>query len=383
MKEFTTCFFLWSKRILKRPLLLFTLLLMPCSVIFLQNCQTSQDAIVRVALYTSAENEENTACQLIDELVSLSNRSISFYKSSTQEQLRQDIFSGRANCGYILPEQLDYILLDYAKEHKPFITAIRSKEEISTNIVDEIVLSKLYKEISYNILYSFLETKTKTAPDNEALMKMYHKHADSEMLFQFEYADGVKNELLNSSHTNFMLMPIRGIVSVLILLTCMAGSLLWYSDCQHGLIPLLPSKKQQLYNWLSLLVPGLIAAMIGLLTINMTGISESFITEIPAMFLYLCSCITLVNFLRNICQKREYFLATIPVFVIGSLVLCPVFISLQSFSSGIATLNKILPATYYLNSIHSLNNLLYLLLYTVLLFFLSALYQRLKKLLSK
>lgn len=383
MKEFTTCFFLWSKRILKRPLLLFSLLLMPCSVIFLQNCQTKQDALVRVALYTSAESNQHTACKLIDELVALSNSSITFYKSSTEESLRHDVFSGSANCGYILPENLDELLLEYVNSHKAFIKTIRPKKEVTTNIVDEIVLSKLYKKISYNILYIFLENKTNSAPDDVFLSQLFNKHADSDLLFQFEYADGTKNELLNSSQTNYMLMPIRGIVSVFVLLTCMAGSLLWYSDSQNGLVLLLDKKKQWMCKWLSLFVPGFFASIIGLVTIKMTGISQNLLTEIPAILLYLCSCIALTNFLRSVCQKRKYFLATIPIFVIGSFILCPVFIDLHNFLPEIAILNKSLPTTYYLNSIHSIKDSLYHIIYSALLLLASVLYQRMLLFLKK
>ena len=52
MKQFTVCFAIYCKRLMKKTLFLFTLLLLPISVLLLQNCQTKTDAVVRVALYS-------------------------------------------------------------------------------------------------------------------------------------------------------------------------------------------------------------------------------------------------------------------------------------------------------------------------------------------
>lgn len=370
MREMKTCFILWCKRILKRPLFLFTLLLMPFAVLFLQNCQTKQDSMVRVALYT-LDKDSKTADAIIEHFIGLSNSSIAFYEVSSKQEMQDNITKGTTSCGYIFPKNLDDAIIEYTQNHTPFIKTLRPKNDVTTNIVDEIVLSKFYKEISFHILDFFLEEKTGTEPDNILLSELFTKHADSEMLFEFEYADGTKNEILNSSNLNYMLMPMRGIVSVLVLLSCMAGGLLWYSDQKNGLLPLLNQKKQQLFGSLSLWVPGLLAALAGLFTIQLTGIAENPIKESLSMFFYLCSCIGLTTLLRTISQKREYFLATIPFFVIGSLILCPIFIDLSSFLPEISNLNKLLPSTYYLNSLHSIKDSLYLLLYSVVAFAIS------------
>ena len=378
MKELRTCFLLWTKRILKRPLFLFTLLLMPCAVLFLQNCQTEDDALLNVALYTSGTDAESEEMKLLSQLISLSNRSIHFYKCDSKEQLLQDVTSGYANCGYLIPEHLDDALQKYAKDHTPFLTTIRPKKEITTNIVDEIVLSKSYKEISYYIVRDFLNTKTGNTLDNAQLQKLFEKHSSSELLFQFEYADGAQNELLNQSETNFMLMPIRGIVAVLVLLSCMSGALVWYSDQKNKLLLLIPDKKQQLFRFFSLFVPGLFAACAGIITIFLTGIAENPLKEILLMTVYLLACISLVNLLRNCCSKREYFLATIPFFLLASLILCPVFVDIRSFSAGLANINKLLPATYYLYALHSTEELLWLLTYAILAFALSCLVRKIR-----
>lgn len=178
-------------------------------------------------------------------------------------------------------------------------------------------------------------------------------------------------------------MPMRGIVSVLVLLSCMAGGLIWYSDQKNELLPLLNQKKQQLFGSLSLWIPGLLAGIVGLFTIQLTGIAENPIKESLSMLFYLCSCIGLTTLLRTLSKKREYFLAAIPFFVIGSLILCPIFINLSSFLPEISNLNKLLPSTYYLSSLHSTKNALYLLLYSAAAFAISFAIRKAHALLSR
>ena len=363
MKQFTTCFTIYCKRLLKKPLFLFTLVLLPVSVLFLQNCQTSTDAVVRVALYTPDKTSDTVTNKLFREMVSLSNTAITFYEVSTEKSLRQDIADGKASCGYIFPENLEDKLKDYARKKEPYITAIRTEDDVRTRIVDEIVLSRIYRPISYQILASFLEKKTEKVPDTEQLSRTFQKYSSDELLFQFEYANGDKNTFLNDSQANYMLMPIRGVTSVMILLSCMAGGILWYSDAGNALF-LMNNDKRRLCGFLSLLLPGVFASLTGLFTMQITGISENPVAELVSMLFFLCACLSLVHFLRTVLPRKELFLAAMPVITIASLLLCPIFISLQTIAPALSSFSCIFPTTWYLSSLHEPKALFYLFLYS-------------------
>lgn len=373
MQEFTTCFSLWCKRLFKKSLFLFTLFLLPASVLFLQHCHSKTDAVIRVALYSPDKTPDNTAARLINDLKALSNTAITFYECSTPKELRQNVAENKAACGYIFPENLEQKLKEYADAQTAYITAVRLQDDVRTKIVDEIVLSRLYHPISYHILTTFLDKQTGKKTDTDRLTKTYEKYSSDELLFQFEYANGDTNTLLNDANTNYMLMPIRGIVSVMVLLSCMAGSILWYSDIDNALFLMNP-RKMRLCSFLSLLLPAIFAAFTGLITIKMTGISEHLLTELPAMLLFLCNCLSLVHLLRTVFRTKELFLAAIPVVTIGSLILSPVFISLQSIVPALSFVSKLFPTTWYLAAIHNSHALLTMLVYSICLFFASFLY---------
>lgn len=376
MKMIRIWFTLWCKRILKRPLFCLTLLLMPIMVFFLQYSVKKDDTMVRVALTTDTNSPDAVTQKLLKDMKALSNSSIRFYQCKNEEELRKDITSKTASCGYILPSNLKECLRNYTQKHEPYITALRGDNAISSKIVDEIVISKIYKPIAYQILNHFIDKKTGNQTDSEYLTQLFNKYDSTELLFQFEYADGTTNHFLSSKNTNYMLMPMRGIIALLILLACLTGALVWYTDLQKGVLVQMHLTQKRLHKLLSLLVPALFAGVIGLLTIKIAGISESMYSEIPAMLCYILSCMALTNFLRSLCRRQEFFLAAIPVLTIATLILCPVFINIETFLPVLGKVKQFLPTTHYLNALHSSKALLQMLLYSAVLSFLSAFPER-------
>ena len=376
MKKLKTCFIIYSKRLFLKPLFVFTLLLLPVSVLFLQNCQAKTDAVIRVALYAPEKNSDATTKKLLHKMISLSNTAVTFYKSPAKKKLCQDVSDGKAACGYIFPENLEKNLKEYADKKEPYIVAVRAEDDMRTRIVDEIVLSRLYHPVSFHILSSFIEKKTKNTPDMEFLTKSFQKYSSDELLFQFEYANGDNNTFLNDAQANYMLLPIRGVISVMILLSCMAGGLLWYSDADNALFSM-DSRKRQLCSLFSLLLPGLYASLAVLFTMKIVGILEKPANELLSMFFFLSASLSLIHFLHTILPKKELFLAAIPVMVIGSLLLCPIFISLQAIAPALSSFSCIFPSTWYLTSLHDTRDLLYLFLYSCILFATAFCYKKL------
>jgi len=373
VKNFLIYLCIWGKRLLKRPFYILTLFLLPLSVLFLKNCQTVEDAVLHVALYSPEQGKDSAASDLIQEIELLSNTAVAFTQYHTPEALRGAVESGEVDCGYLFPENLDKGLKDYAESRRPFLTAIRIQEDFRTKIIDEIILSGFYRHLSYAILENFLQKKTGEIPEGGWLLGQYQKYCSNELLFQFEYVNGDADSMLNDAQANYMLLPIRGTVSVIILLCCMAGALLWYADADNPLF-LMDQKKRRLAYLLSLLVPSVPAAFAGLAAIQIAGVSEGFLAELLAMLLFLCCCLSLVHFLLTVFGKREFFLAAIPVVTVGSFLFCPVFVDLAAIVPPFAVFSNLFPTSYYLAGLHSYRVFLPFMFYSGCLFFASFLY---------
>ena len=237
---------------------------------------------------------------------------------------------------------------------------------MSNQIVNEILLSKLYQIHAFQILVDFISEKN-TPADVSFLENRFQTYEKHELLFQFEYADGAKNTLLNSGSTNLLLMPFRGIISVLLLLSCMTGAFMEYADRKTGFPFAIGTEKKVLYRMVSLLVPAFFSGSIGIFSIYFTEISEALPTEIIAMLCYLFACTSLTFFLSCFLKNREAFLSFLPVFTAGSLLVCPVFFDISIYSPVIKILRFLSPVHYYLRSLHSTKELFHMLLYGIIL----------------
>lgn len=368
-KEIITIARLFSKRLFKHPLFLTVLLLMPLSVLFLSGIQDEGDAAVRIALYAPAYSGEEgriSSASLVNELLELSNSAVKFYACETENELREDVRSGRASCGYLLPEDMQQCIREYAKKHTAFIYAVRGKGEFSTRVVDEILLGRLYRPLAFQLLTDYLAGKAEPPLDTVRLAESFESHSSNELLFSFEYADGSKNSLLNDKNANYMMLPIRGIVSALILLACMGGGLLWYNDRENKLLFLLSRRKRRYCGWLALLLPCLYAGVAGVVTIKITGSAESLPEELAVMFAYIFACTGLVRLLCCAFFRREAFLASIPVLMIAMLLFCPVFIQAETLLPPLGWVGRLLPGYHYLYALHNAREFVLLILFGVI-----------------
>lgn len=372
MKENITWLALWCKRLIRKPLLLFTILLMPLTTLFLQQCSTKQDAVLRVALCLepgSAEVSDNgnlltgNGEELVKHMTSLSDASISFYICRDRNQLIRDVKSRKANCGYLIPSDLEEKIPAYVQERKPFLTVIRGKKDVTTRIVDEIVLSKNYGTIAYHIMENFLSENTGTRPDRAELLRTFQSHGSNELLFQFQYLNGEENTIMQEKSTGILMLPLRGIVAAILLLTCMAGELLCFQDREEGKYSQMTRKQKRLATLYSLLIPGAAACIFALLSIKIAGISGSISRELPAMACYLFACLGLATLLGKLLPRQSIYLASMPVIFLLSLILSPIFIDLGILLPAVRKMSSLLPITWYLMGIQSTQNLLYLLAY--------------------
>lgn len=361
---------LWMKRLWKRPFFLFTLLLIPCSAWLLQH-MGQDSAILRVALFVKGDSMDSLCQNLEQELLQISDGAVHFYSVSSLETLHQDIADNKAISGYVLPSDLEKKLSGFLQNRTPVFTAVQREGEMSNRILDEILLGKVYQTHAFQILEHFIEEAGKKQDIREGnsekdfLEKQFSSYQTHELLFRFEYANGTENKLLQQN-SNLLLLPLRGLISVMALLSCMAAMLLWYEKETQGFLLVCGKNRRRWSQMASLLAPAIPVGIFSFLSIQMSGISETFLTEAASMSCFLFACLSLIHFLRTFCKTRESFLSAIPAVTIGSLLFCPVFIDL-SFNPVIRFLRYLFPTHYYLRSIYDIKEAGGMIIYGILL----------------
>lgn len=367
MKKYYIWFQLLHKRLFRKPLFLLTLFLIPVIVCGIRFSLTDKDAILRVAIYTPSHNNPDSLEQKIArKLIDSSNHTINFYQCDSPEKLYQDIIENQASCGYLLPKNLEKKLQQYKDSNQPVLKSIRPSREKSTLIIDEIVYSNLYTTLAFDLLSNHVASKT-GLHDPDTLKILYERYRKGEVFIEFQTENGNKNEILQESDTNYMLLPVRGITAVLLLLSGMTGTLFWYQDNVRNVFVWLQAQEKRTVRLLYLTVPVFITWIPGILALCLTGIAVNIISEVLTMLLYLFTIIAFCNLLCILLPKMNQFTAMIPLLTAGSLIVCPIFINLSNRFPGITYLETVTPVSYYLKAAYSAEAKVQMLLFGIIL----------------
>ena len=356
MKKILTWILLFQKRILKKPMFQITILLIPILLFLLFTFNKSSDSLVRVALISG--NDEYSQ-NFVKDLLDSSNHVISYYQCYDESQMRKDVLTGKAECGYIMPDDMPRKIAQFSSKKKQgIITAIVKKESISTKIVNEIIYGRLFSERAYPVLKDFINEKQPdrlTSAEDEKMYDAFSKYLIEPLMFSFEYADGSKNDLLNnddSSH-NYYMLPVRGILSVLILVSSMSGVLMLSNDDRKNTWGFIRLSKRPAFNYFYIFMSILPIAICSLAAIFITGISTNVLNEIRLMVLYTLLLTGFSSLLKALIKNIYVLCALIPVTVLLSLIICPVFIDIGSIVPQSRFVRLFLPTNYYLDSIYS------------------------------
>ncbi len=98
----------------------------------------------------------------------------------------------------------------------------------------------------------------------------------------------------------------------------------------------------------SLAAPVIMAAGSALLALWMAGSFGGLLRETGAMLVYCAGLIILSWLLKVIARTPQALCSTIPFFIIGSLLFCPVFVDGGRFIDGLDRIGRLFPPWYYL-----------------------------------
>lgn len=354
IKKFFTWILIFQKRILKKPMFTITLFLIPALLILLFSFHKTSDSLINVGLYAP---NDYVSKSIIQDLLVSSNSVISFYQCDSEAQLKNDVLKGTAECGYLFPDNFDSALTAYLDEKEDGIITVLSKEEsISTKIVNEILCGKIFSKMTYPILEKFVESQhpEKLSPSgSQQMQSVFAEYCTPQLFLTFEYADGAKNEFLNDNKANYYMLPVRGILSVLILVSAISGILMLSSDNKKGTWNLIKIFRRPIFHYFYIFMTILPVTLLSLLAIFVTGTGTTLWYELVLIIIYACFICGFSNLLRGLIRNIYILYGLLPVLVLISLVLCPVFIDLGSMVPGIIIIRIFLPTSYYLEAVYN------------------------------
>ncbi len=249
MKRVAMWFFLSCKRYMRKWSFLFILLLLPAGVLAAGQAQKkgSQDISIAISVEESGENTLGDA--LADSLVNRPRGEdagmFRFYLCRDEEEVKAEVASRRAECGYVvyagLEERLD------TKSYKRSIGVYSAPSTVAAALSTETVFAALMKIYDGKLLADYVAENELFAPlgapggeaREEAAVQareLYEKWLGNGSTFRFQYQfQGREGENMDFDGGQTDVFPVRGLVAVYVFITGLYGAVVMCGDEERGL----------------------------------------------------------------------------------------------------------------------------------------------------
>lgn len=362
MRQGVIWFVLSCKRYLKHPFFLLALFLLPIGAFGVSRVQSGESAQIRIAVWSENADKSSLEGQLLDSLTGEPQESGSlflFYACDSDEAVREEVETRRAECGYVIGKGLEEKL--DSGNSKKMITVYSAPSTVTASLSTETVSAALLKLYDRHLLENYVRSGNAFSAMGEAesearetaakaALERYDKWLENGGTFQFQYVYG--EEAQNGTQKNRAagagVFPVRGMAAVCVFALGLYSAVILRQDEKKGLFKTLAGSRRFFCTFASLGAPVCLALLSALLALKTGGCLENPMEEIIALLQYGMMVILFSWALKTILPREGILAACIPFFLVGSLIFCPVFVDGGRFIPEIRKLQPFFLPWYYL-----------------------------------
>lgn len=359
-------FFLLCKRTLKRTSFVVILCMLPL-LVFGVNQMAKEDAGILSVAVAVGKNADTTALNLADSL--FNRNSVIHYKEvASEEEARTLVETGEADAAWLIPENLQEKITKFVEEGLDedfyLLKIIEKEDNVALHLTREILFGKVYEPLAYEIYKQYIQNELlpEAGITEEEIKDAYYRMDVGENFFRFYYLDGEEQEL----ETNYLLLPMRGLLALFVLLSGLAFSMYYMREAEQGCFVWTGMNSSVIRCWCYHIPEMLLVNLAVLPSLYFTGVFLSVGKEIILLVLYSIMVIGFCDVLQRICKKVSILGVMLPMVVLLSMILSPIFIKIKGFTF----LKGLLPITYYLNALHESSGVVHMLLFIVIVYIL-------------
>lgn len=297
-----------SKRILCRKIYIAILLLIVLLTgVYKLLPAKSQSADIKVAMYS--EDGTGYYDELMTYLQEL-NSIYTFYSVDSQEDLLQDVKSGYAECGYVIPDGffLDYVTGEaYDNPIQLYITPSSTFHAV----INETIFSSLVSVCAEDILLYAVSNPAWNKELSDGL-EYYRNSQDV-----FTIADTTEGEFSFESMVYHINLPITELVSLLLLFSGLLGLLLFLHDQEKNIYVALPAREQLQVRALSILT--------SIIPVTLVGMASMVVSYGLSLYIVFVLIVALLSFiiamvLGFIIRKSTLLEKVLPLIMLTALI---------------------------------------------------------------
>lgn len=267
-----------------------------------------------------------------------------FYLCSSEEEVYDAVASNQAECGYLFPKDLYEELLNGNIDE--LVTTVASPSTTMLPVINETVYSLLFQDLALDALNQYLAEDSAVSDgygilfNDKIVEESYNRYLLGDSVFHFEYNGSPDDYHLTVSSA--LLSPIRGLLSILMLLSAFSGAVNYYKLSEN------PVFNRMKVRITSITVPVLYTMPVMFLCIFFGNLNTGMPREILMLILYGTACI-LGTLLLTLCiKKRVIFISILPILTLACLIFTPVFIDISILVPALKPLSYVLLPYYYL-----------------------------------
>ncbi|MCD7708913.1 MAG: ABC transporter permease [Clostridiales bacterium] len=341
-----------NKRFIKKYVFTFLLCLTPFLVIGMRLI-SSQDAGVMTVLMYCGDDEGS---QAVVDYFTDKDGSVRYEQVYDIEGAKEKVRTGNADCLWIFPDDLDAAVRAYVRGNgDAVVTVFERKDEGLVRLAREQVYGALYGRISHEVALKTLESDGRIQQGDalgERLAELYEMWQVDGNLISYAYLDGTKvtEESENVSGTSYLTSPMRGMLALLVLLCGLAAAMFYRRDAEDGIFSWTNVNCGSAFRFFYILTATADAGLAAYIGMIFTGTFTGGWGELFRMVLYVLSVAGFSSILAVIVRPIRGLGAIIPLLLIISAALSPVFIDIGS----LPLVQSLLPTYHYLKGTYSI-----------------------------
>lgn len=363
MKRYIKWLQLLNLRLYKKPSFVAILLIIPICVIGFAAAAKGDSGFLHIVLAQTDKNEVISS-ELIDELMS-EDSIIRFSVAESPEKAEEAVRTGKADAAWIFPKNLrekigDFIDSSYFRDG--FIKIVERESSIPLRLSHEKLSAKLFRVLAENYYLDFTRDKVPSlsGTDDDTLMNYFNTVSISEELFTVTDVDG--NEAEGSDGMSYLTSPVRGLLSVVVILSGMSAAMFCIQDEKRGTFSWLPETHRVYVDFVCVFIAVVNVSVAVLLALWVGGLSTGIMRELVAALLYAFCASTFCLVLRQIFRTVKLYGAILPLIIVAMIAFCPIFFEIKQLGG----LVYIFPPSLYINASHDNDCLLYMVIYALL-----------------
>lgn len=234
---------------------------------------------------------------------------------------------------------------------------------MAEKIISEKIFSELFEVYGRELLADYgkngaaFQTVMARCQTTEArekacgvLMKLYEKYRSNGSTFTFDYQTLQGGTALQTGAMK-VVFPVRGLTAVFLFIMGLAAAVMAGEDAERGLYAAVRSRERWLLQTAEIAAFVFLASISAYAALLASGNGAEPLLEAGKLLFYLFFVTMYAFGCLAVCRKPGFLAALIPVFILASLLLCPIFFDASLFLPGAAGVRKLLPPWWYLSGI--------------------------------